>query len=58
MSERLCEIVRFYAPHLNRPSEVMQRDVPLSEAIAHCSLSTTKGADWFDGWRYQEYPRD
>jgi hypothetical protein len=36
----------------------MQRDVPLSEAIAHCSLSTTKGADWFDGWRYQEYPRD
>ena len=46
------EIVRFYAPHLNKESEVMQRGLSLEEAQEHCQdESTQQKGVYFDGYR-------
>lgn len=46
------DIVRFFAPHLKRESEVVRACVTLEEAQEHCSRENThdKG-QWFDGYR-------
>ena len=49
---RRYEIVRFYAPHLKKESEVIKSGLTLEEAQKHCSDPDTheKGV-YFDGYR-------
>lgn len=51
--EPTYKIVRFYGPGDERPNEVMQTDLTLAEAQAHCQSPTSKGDGWFDGY-YEE----
>lgn len=45
------KIVRYYAPHLNRESEVIDTGLTLEEAQEHCSRDDTrKEGEWFDGY--------
>ena len=45
------KIVRFYAPHLNKSSRVIQRGLTLEEAQSHCKdPDTRKAGEWFDGY--------
>lgn len=51
MNEKRYNIVRFFAPHLNKPSEVREQGLTLEEAQHHCSRpSTRKEGQWFDGY--------
>lgn len=48
----MYEIVRFYAPHLEKRNRVIQRNVTLEQAQAHCrNPETRKDGEWFDGYR-------
>lgn len=44
-------IVRNY---FSRPSEIMEIDLTLEEAQAHCNSPDTKGDGWFDGYTDQD----
>jgi hypothetical protein len=47
----MYNIVRSYAPHLNRTSRIIQRGLTLEEAQAHCrNPKTRKAGEWFDGY--------
>lgn len=45
------EIVRFFGPARGKPAEVRETGLTLEEAQAHCSLESTHGDGWFDGYR-------
>lgn len=46
------EIVRYFAPHLNRAAEVQRGGLTLEEAQEHCNdPSTHENGEWFDGYR-------
>jgi hypothetical protein len=48
----MYEIVRFYAPHLEKRNRVIRRNVTLEQAQAHCrNPKTRKDGEWFDGYR-------
>lgn len=42
------EIVRFYQ---NKQQEIQKHGLTLEQAQAHCSLESTHGEGWFDGYR-------
>ena len=45
-------IVRSYAPHLRRESEIIYTGFTLEEAQEHCSDPKTRcDEQWFDGYR-------
>ena len=46
----MYKIVRFYAPHLDKPSKVIKRGLTETEAQEHCSREDTHGDGWFDGY--------
>lgn len=46
------KIVRFYQD--DRPNEVMRTGLTLPEAQEHCSVSSTQGEGWFDGYEEEE----
>ena len=46
----LYEIVRFYQDS-NKAQEIQKTGLTLEEAQDHCSLESTHGSDWFDGYR-------
>ena len=46
----LYDIVRFYLDKYPN-HRTIKRDVTLEEAQAHCSLESTHGEGWFDGFR-------
>jgi hypothetical protein len=43
----MYNIVRSYK---NGTPEIIEEDVTLAEAQAHCQNPATKGEDWFDGY--------
>ena len=43
------KIIRFFRDE-HKPSTVVQTGLTLQEAQHHCSLDSTKGEDWFDGY--------
>lgn len=45
-------IVRFYRD--DRPSEVIRRGLSIEQAKAHCAAPSTRGEDFFDGYRREE----
>ena len=45
--EARYKIVRFYK---DRDSEVVDTDLTLAQAQAHCRRDDTHGFDWFDGY--------
>ena len=48
-------IVRYYAPHLNKPPELLYTGWTLLEAQAHCrNDKTRKDKEWFDGYRIDD----
>jgi hypothetical protein len=54
-SEQLYKIVRFYHPSQNREKEVIETDLTLAEARAHCNdPSTHEEGVFFDGYQPQD----
>lgn len=48
------KIVRFYAPHVDKPNRVIRRGLTLEEAVAHCrDPRTRKEGEWFDGYDHE-----
>ena len=45
----MYNIVRYYK-EAGKKSEIIEEDVTLAEAQAHCQDPATKGEDWFDGY--------
>ena len=43
------KIVRYFKED-DKPFKVMNRNLTLEEAKAHCQDPKTKGKDWFDGY--------
>ena len=44
-------IVRYFAPHLNKSSEIVKTGLTLEEAKEHCNDPKTREAGvWFDGF--------
>ena len=41
------KIIRFFK---DKPNTIVQTGLTLQEAQHHCSLDSTKGEDWFDGY--------
>jgi len=55
MTEQTYRIVRYYAPHLNKPNETIEEGLTLEEAQAHCQDSSTREpGQWFDGYVREE----
>ena len=48
-SQVIYKIVRYFKDP-NRQSVIVQNGLTLEEARHHCSLDSTKGEDWFDGY--------
>ena len=47
----MYSIVRFYAPHREQTTRVIQRGLTLEQAQAHCrDPKTRKDGEWFDGY--------
>ncbi len=52
---QLYKITRHYAPHLDRCSEDVKKNLTLEEAQEHCrSDDTHEPGVWFDGYIEQE----
>jgi hypothetical protein len=47
----LYNIVRFYAPHINKPNRTILKGLSLEQAQQHCrDPKTRKDGEWFDGF--------
>ena len=47
----MYNIVRYYAPHLNKRPRIIARGVSLEYAQKHCrDPKTQKDGEWFDGF--------
>ena len=51
MTNEKYNIVRFYAPQLNRKSRVIKKGLSLEQAQKHCNdPKTRKEGEYFDGY--------
>ena len=47
----MYNIIRFYAPHLDKANRTILRGLTLEQAQAHCkNPQTRKDGEWFDGY--------
>ena len=50
-TDTMYNIIRFYAPHLNKADRTILRGLTLEQAQAHCKdPKTRKDGEWFDGY--------
>jgi len=47
----MYNIVRFYAPHIDKPNRVVLRGLTLEQAQSHCrDPKTRQDGEWFEGY--------
>ena len=49
-------IIRFYAPHIDKPNKTVQTGLTRQEAKDHCSLDSSSCSEWFEGFEKEQTP--